>query len=176
MTGYGNVYVGTTDTVSTPTCGASQAAITSVAYCATTSNWSSATALCVTGSVPVADAPTYASWGLNLGANSTDPAGNGLGQSFTTIAITVTGTPAIGLRAVVHRKDDSLSIWYCAPLISGTAIPFTSFNTACWNSPPNGTALTAADVPNIDQIFVQVYAGPAAITVTNLCFTGITFS
>ncbi len=94
MTGYGNVYVGTTDTVSSPTCGASQASITSVAYCAT----------------------------------------------------------------------------------SGTAIPFTSFNTACWNIPPNGTALTAVDVPNIDQIFVQVSAGPAAITVTNLCVTGITFS
>jgi hypothetical protein len=58
----------------------------------------------------------------------------------------------------------------------GTAIPFTSFTTKCYDTPPDGVALTLADVPNIDSIAVQVSSGPTAITVTDLCITGITFS
>jgi len=62
-------------------------------------------------------------------------------------------------------------------LTSGTAITLTTFNTTCYDLTAVGSkALTAADVTNIDQISVQVPAGPAAITVTNLCITGITFS
>jgi hypothetical protein len=61
-------------------------------------------------------------------------------------------------------------------MTSGLAIPFTSFNTKCENSPPDGKALTAADVPDIDKISVQVPSNYYAISVTNLCLTGIKFA
>jgi hypothetical protein len=61
-------------------------------------------------------------------------------------------------------------------MTSGTAIPFASFATDCYNPVPTGAKITATDVPNIDRINVQVSSGTAAITVTNLCITGITFS
>jgi hypothetical protein len=60
-------------------------------------------------------------------------------------------------------------------MTSGTAIAFTSFNTKCYDTPPDGVALTAADVPNIDEIYVDVPSITTAITVTNLCITGIAF-
>lgn len=181
MTGYGFVALGALDFVTSPTCGTALTPITKATPCAADPNWSSTTALCVTGSIPALPTVPVASdytnnWGLSVGLNATDPAGTGLGQAFTTVAITTTGTPATGLRAVVHRKGDAVDVGYCAMMTSGTAIAFTSFNTECYNTPVSGTALTAADVANIDQISVQVSSGAAAITVTNLCITGITFN
>jgi hypothetical protein len=131
----------------------------------------------MTGAIPALGAtPDYNNnWGVQVGVNSTDPAGAGLGQALTSVAITVTGTPTSGLRAMVHRKGDPVGSGYCSPMTSGTAIPFTSFNTKCYDTPPDGTALTAADVTIIDQVGVQVSSGTAAVTVTNLCITGITF-
>jgi hypothetical protein len=108
--------------------------------------------------------------------NATDPAGSGLGQAFTSIAIAVTGSPTAGLRALVHRKGDTVDTSYCAALTPGTPIPLTSFTTACYNTATPGTAITAADVPNIDQVTVQVSSSATAAAVTSLCITGITFA
>lgn len=179
MTGYGWVELGSADTISDPTCGPSKAVITAAAQCLTSANWNSTTALCVTGSVPALAAtnPDYSgNWGLSVGVNAGDPAGTtGLGQPFTSITITVSGSPTTGLRAIVHRKGDADATQYCYPLTSGTAIPLTSFSTTCYTSALPGTAITAADVPNIDKVSVQVSSGTAAITVASLCITGISF-
>jgi hypothetical protein len=177
MVGYGYVALGALDTVSSPTCGPTKAAITKTTACPADPNWSSTSALCVSGSIPaLGPTPDYAgNWGLSVGLNTTDPAGSGLGQSFASITITVTGSPTSGLRATVHKKGDPVDTSYCSPMTSGTAIPFTSFNTKCYDTPPDGTALTAADVPNVDQVNVQVSSGAAAITVADLCISKIDF-
>ena len=177
MVGWGWVALGSADTISDPTCGPSKAFITAAAQCAAF-NWSSTTALCITGSIPALGTPPdyTGNWGVSVGVNATDttPSG-GLGQSFTSITITVSGTPDIGLRATVHRKGDPDATSFCYALTSGTAIPLTSFTTSCYTTASPGTAITAADVPNIDKVSVQVSSGTAAITVASLCITGIAF-
>ena len=150
MTGWGFVAMGTTDTVSDPTCGTGKTAITATTACATSTNWSSTTALCVTGSVPIADT-AYASWGLSVGVNSSATAGGGLGQAFTSMAVTVTGTPSTGLRVQVHRAGDADSISYCVDsYTSGTATPLTSFITDCYNgTSAKGTKITSASTTTL---------------------------
>jgi hypothetical protein len=132
----------------------------------------------MTGSVPALAAtnPDYTgNWGVSVGLNATDPAGKGLGQSFTSVTITTTGVPSSGLRAIVHLAGDTDSTQYCSPMTSGTAIPFTSFSATCWDTAAPGTKITAAQVTNIDKIAVQVTSTTSAITVTDLCITAITF-
>ena len=170
MTGWAFVAMGLTDTVSVPTCGTAAAAITSAASCSTTTNWPAA-GVCVTGSVPPNPTP-YTSWGINVGVSSTDPAGSGLGQAFAKVAIAATGAPAgATFRYIISvgTKD------YCAVATVGTAVTLSTFNTLCYDSPPDGTAYagTGSDITGVQ---LQVVPGTAAITVTNLCLTGITFS
>jgi hypothetical protein len=179
MTGYGFVALGSADTLTSPTCGPTKAAITSTTPCAADPNWSNPSAICMSGSIPALPAaPTatdYSSnWGASVGLNATDPAGGGLGQSFTSVTITVTGAPTSGLRAIVHKKGDPDSTSYCFALTSGTAIPITSFVTDCYNTVPSGTKIAASDT--IDKISVQVSSGPAAIAITDLCITAIAFA
>ncbi|MGB8296484.1 MAG: hypothetical protein WCG85_13740 [Polyangia bacterium] len=178
MTGYGWVALGSADSLTDPTCGSTQ--FTSTTNCAATT-WGTANpnGLCMSGAIPALAAtnPDYTgNWGVEVGVNATATPGGGLGQSFSSIAITVSGTPTSGLRAMLHRKTDPVGQGYCAAMTSGTPIPFTSFNTKCYDTPADGTALTATDVPNIDQVGVQVSSGSAAITVSSLCITGITFA
>ena len=176
MVGYGWVALGTADTITSPTCGATKAAITNATPCAADPNWSG-TGLCMTGSVPALAAtnPDYAgNYGVEVGVSATDPATGGLGQSFSSISIAVSGSPSTGLRALVHRVGDPDSTSYCLPYASG-AMTLTSFTTACYTPATPGTALTAADVPNIDKVAIQVPSTTTAITVTSLCITGITF-
>jgi|GEM_PF-2615641 len=175
MSGWGYVAMGATDTVTSPTCGSSQTEITATAPCTSTTNWEG-TGLCVTGEVPIADT-AYKSWGLAVGVGASVSKTEGLGQSFSSVTISVSGTPKTNLRAQVHLVGEPDGTTYCAMLTPGTAIPFTDFVTDCWETTPAGTAITAADVPNIDKIAVQVSANDtAAITVTNLCITGIEFA
>jgi hypothetical protein len=102
---------------------------------------------------------------------STD--GSAIGMPYTSINVSVSGTPTNVLRVVVHRKGDPMTTQYCAAY-TGSAIPFTSFNTACWNG--GGTALLPADVPNISWVAVEVPSSTTAITVNNLCLKSITFN
>ena len=174
MTGLGWVALGMEDSITDPTCGG--AVITSTSNC-TDTTWNSTTALCITGSTVALSAvnPDYTdNWGVAIGVNSTAPAGSGLGQSFTSITITVTGSPTTGLSAVIHRKSDPEGTNYYAALTSGTAIILTDFKTEPENNTP--VALTTDDVPNIDEIGVQVTLTTTPITVTNLCITGIRFT
>ena len=180
MTGYGWVALGSLDTVTDPTCGPTKTPITSTAACAADPNWSSTSSLCVSGSVPALPATPAATdyannWGLSVGVNSSDSTtAPGLGQSPTSVTIAVSGTPSSGLRVVAHRASDPASTSYCLPYAAG-ALTLTSFVTDCYNTTPTGTKLTAADIPNIDKISIQVSSTSAAITVTSLCITGITF-
>ena len=177
ITGYGWLALGAADALTDPTCGPGKMPITNTAPCPSSTNWNSPTALCVSGPIPaLGTPPDYAgNWGIMLGVNSADPMGV-IGQSFSTMAITVTGLPLVGLRAMVHKRGDPDSTSYCAVLTSGTAMPLAYFSTACYTPTSPGIAITAADVPNIDKIGVQVSSGAAAIAVTNLCITGITFA
>jgi hypothetical protein len=177
MTGYGWVTLGASDTVTSPTCGATNAAITSASSCSTQTNWNSSTALCVTGSIPalpeVPSATDYTNnWGIQVGVNAKEP-NAAIGQSFDTIALNLSGTPTSGLRIELHRSGDAVGTTYCALWTSSDPVPLTSFNTECWND--GGVAMTAADVPNIDKVGLQVTSGSAPITVTDLCIQSIVF-
>jgi hypothetical protein len=181
MTGYAFVALGASDTLTAPTCGPTKEAITSATPCTANPNWSSSNALCISGSVPALPAsPTSTdysnNWGVSVGLNAIDPAGGGLGQTFTSVTITVTGSPTAGLRAIVHLKGTADSTTYCAALTSGTAIPLMSFVTDCYNTAPAGTKITTADITNIDKISVQVSATQTAIAVSSLCITSIAFA
>lgn len=130
----------------------------------------------MTASIPALDAakPDYtANWGVQIGVDSTDAKG-GLGQSLSSVTIAISGSPTSGLRAKVHLKGDAEGTDYCAAYTTG-AISFTSFTKTCYDTASPGTAITAADVSKIDQIGIQVPSGSAAISVSNLCITGITF-
>jgi len=174
MVGYGWVSLGSSDTLTDPLCGTDQ--ITSKTSCAATT-WSTTDSLCMSGSIPALDktTPDYTgNWGVELGVNATEP-NTSLGQSFSTVAITVSGSPTSGLRAMLHRKGDSVDTNYCLAMTSGTAMTLTTFNTKCYDATPDGDALSASDVPNIDKVAVQVSSSTTAISVEKLCITGITF-
>src|ERR1039457_3147504 len=197
MTGYGWVALGALDTISDPTCDTDKHAITKANACNTTTNWSSSDGLCASGSIPALPATPVqsdydANWGLEIGVNTSEPpaatGGTTLGGSYTAVTFTVTGTPTTGLRAQVHRKGDGDSGVFCANLTSGTKISLSAFSTQCWTGCPGGPAapagfndtstcyaLQASDVPNIDHAHIQVFSGASAITVSNLCLTGIKF-
>ena len=179
MTGYGWVAMGALDSVDDPTCNSPLGPITNGMTCDDTA-WSSPTAYCMTGSTralptPTSDSDYAQNWGIQLSINATpgNPGGP-LGQSFSALTVSMTGSPSTGIRVLVHRISDASGANYCASWSPGTAIPFTSFNTTCWNS--LGKYLTPTDVATIDQIGVQVYSDSVPISVKNLCVTGITFA
>lgn len=74
---------------------------------------------------------------------------------------------------MVHRKGDGEGTNYCADITLGVEVPFSSFNTSCWDG--SGRPLSAADVPDLDWIGIQVYSGPAPVPVSNICLTGLRF-
>jgi len=180
ITGYAWIAMAPATAVTDPTCGTDKTGLTSTG-CSTFVNWSTTDKVCFTGYIPALPANPVAAdytnnWGISLGLSATDPAGSGLGQTFSSVTFTLSGAPTSGLRATVHRKGEDYSISYCAPVIAGAAIPFTNFVTDCYNTTPTGTRITALDVPSIESITVQVPSGAAAIPITNLCITGLTFA
>jgi hypothetical protein len=181
MTGYGWVAMGPSgDTVSDPTCdnsasgGSKTTPITGAAACNTMTNWSTTNSLCITGAIPALGTPPdyTGNWGIEIGVNANTDTAQAIGTAHTSINVGVTN-PAPLLRVNVHRQGDPDTTPYCATY-TGSAIPLTSFNTACWDN--SGTAFTAADAPKIDKVMIQVPSGAAAVTVTNMCMTGITFN
>jgi hypothetical protein len=182
MTGYGWVALGMLDTLTDPTCDTDKHAITSANACTTTTNWSSSDALCITGSIPALPAMPFQSdydnnWGIQIGVNTSEPPGVTLGKPHTSMALTVTGSPSTGLRAVLHVKGEPAGQAYCADLTSGQAIPLSKFNLECWNGDlaAPAKALSADNIPNIDKIGIQVSSTATAIQVANLCLQSIAF-
>ena len=130
----------------------------------------------LSGAIPAVTSSTdYTThWGIELAIPPTPTTGGNLGQSFSSLTVSMTGSPQSGLRVVTHRKTDSGSTIYCATMVPGVSIPFTNFNTACWDG--SGTRLAAADVANLDMLGIQIPSASSAITITNLCLLGITFA
>ena len=177
MSGSGWVSLGLLDSLSNPTCSGS--AITSAAPCATTTTWNSTSALCMSGSIPAMPAdPSQTdydnNWGLEIGVNATNTVPSGtLGRTYSTVAFDMTGAPLTGLVAELHRSGDPKTTSYCSAITPGASVMLAAFNTSCYDG--TGTALKAADVPNIDMVGVRVLSGRAQIAVSNLCLTGIRF-
>ena len=179
LTGWGWVALGADDAISDPTCDTSKTTITKDVPCKTATTWNQTNALCISGTIPaLSEKPTdaeYASnWGVQVGVNAKEPNAAMGGPGYKTITFTVTGSPSSGLRALVHRSGDAADKGFCAAMTPGTALTLTTFNSTCWDS-ANGVNLTDADVPNIDQVSVQVTATASAITVDNLCLTKVEF-
>jgi len=190
MTGYGWAALGTEDdTLTSPTCGTTLTPLTPTAPCTTANpaNWSSTNALCISGNVgalPAAPTQTDYSdnWGVEVGVDANTDTTIPIGQSFSTISVALSGTPMTGLRVDIGTTTSLSTAPYCAVWTAGP-IPLTSFNTECWNgtscaSSTDGKCvqLQASDVTNITQVMIQVPSTSAAIPVTNLCMTGITFN
>jgi hypothetical protein len=180
MSGWGWIALGSLDTATDPTCDtpAVGTPITKDAACKEGTHWNATDALCITGTIPALPPPPVlqsdydANWGLQIGVNTNADDTIALGQTFSTIAITVDGSPTAGLRVELHRQSDLEATTYCATN-TGAAMKLTSFNTKCWDG--SGTALTADDVPKIDKVGIQVSSTAAAITVANLCLRQIVF-
>jgi hypothetical protein len=180
MTGFGWIALGSLDTVRDPTCASPAGPIVSGVPCDIT-QWSSTTAYCMSGNVPVVPPnPTKTdydnNWGIEIGINATPDGTGALGQSFSSVAVTVSSASDIsGLRVSTHRLGDPDGTNYCTSLSSGVQTPFSRFNSACWDN--SGTFLSAGDVAKLDKIMVSVPSTPtSAIAVDNLCITGITFA
>jgi hypothetical protein len=187
LSGYGWIALGSLDTASSPVCdnskgtGTASDPITNANACTTTTVWSSSDALCISGNIPALPATPAQTdydnnWGLQIGVNSSDPAGTPIGSSasYTTVTFNLTGTPLTGLRAELHRQGDPAGTTYCASLVNGKAITLTSFSTQCYGG-TNDIKLTTADIPNIDKVGVQVSSTGTAITVSSLCLTSVQF-
>jgi hypothetical protein len=175
MVGYGWVALGSEDEVSDPTCGGTP--IISTSSCESTT-WATKDALCVSGKIPALptepkDTDYTNNWGISVGLNASETAGKGIGQTFSTVAITVTGSPTSGLRALVHKGGDADADSYCLAYATGP-LQLSKFAQDCWAEAPV-KLLAASDIPNLDKVSVQVTSTSSPITVDKLCITGITF-
>jgi hypothetical protein len=176
MSGYAYVAMGAEDPVTSPTCGT--AAITAATPCASGTTWAADTTLCITGSCPLNSPADYTkNWGFAIGINATDPASGVLNQAHSSVTFTFTVTPATTvLQGQVHLTGDAAGTNYCIDgVVSGTAIPLTSFAKNCYDK-ATAVPLPAAKIPNIDKIALQVSSSTtAAIPVTTYCISDITF-
>jgi hypothetical protein len=186
MSGYGYVSLGVLDSVTSPTCGGmpigslapSEPPVTFNSTCWPNAiTWSSPGALCVSGQIPAwSPSPSYMdyliNWGILVGAATREPV-QGIGVSYRTVALTVTGGECGPMLAVVHLADDPANVVYCAAMTSGTPIKLSSFNTECFFG--SGIALSPGDVAKIDKVAVQVPSRRTAVTLKDFCLTKIEF-
>jgi hypothetical protein len=99
--------------------------------------------------------------GTNTPKNTATLTGSG-------VTVTVENLPSCTAARVIVDNNGTA---YCAPLTSGTMIPWSSFNTECWNA-SMGTALSGA--PTAQAVKVQFVTSMTACTFSNFCVTGIT--
>jgi len=188
MTGWGYVALGSVDTVTSPVCdntangGGASEEITKEQPCPENGGktmWKDPDkGLCLTGSIPVVVGGDYTgNWGVQIGWNSSDPAGTPIGKTFSTVTFNWTGTVDPinnAMRGELHRQGDSAETTYCATVRSGESISLTAFNTKCWDK--TGVDLTSDDIAKIDKAGLQVSADDKkAYTITDLCVTKVSF-
>ena len=148
--------------------------------------WKNEGDLCISGSIPKVVGGDYKSnWGLQIGVNTADPpataAGAGtLGKTYSTIALTYTGTVAPdnkAIRAVIHLVSQGCSDDpYCATICSRARRWTSPRSTPSAGASAGGATLTAADIPNIDKIGIQISSDVTNdYTVNDFCLTGIQF-
>jgi hypothetical protein len=158
--------------VSDPLCGGKR--ITSTQPCSGLPSWNAANALCVSALIPaVTQASDYSNnWGLSLGVNAgvtgpTTGAQAVLGRAYKSVTFKVAGAPLTGLMASIQKQGDYQS--YLAKMTPGVPIPFTQFASDYFQTTPKGY-LSAADVPKITSIGIQVSSGDQEINISNLCW------
>jgi hypothetical protein len=186
MTGYGWASVGPVDTISSPTCDGKPIEPLYYYWAGTAGTscplsaiiWNSVDALCMSGAVPAIPPNPYqidydTNWGLMLGVDAQDPSGP-IGKGYASITVNVTGSPLSGLRIVVHVQGERDIDSYCAPFESGIPVPFSAFNTQCWDSLAT-VFLAETDVPKIDKIAVLVPSEQSEVRVDALCLRSIVF-
>jgi len=180
LKGYAWIALGSQDMLTDPTCDTDKHVIDSAHACTTTTNWSTSDSLCMSGKIPALPAmPAQAdynnNWGIQIGVNTSEPPGITVGKSYTSIAITITGSPSTGLRAELHVKGEPAGQTYCADMTSGQAIDFSKFNQECWNgdAAASSKALLMDDIKNIDKVGIQVSSTMDEITVDKLCLQSI---
>lgn len=130
----------------------------------TTTYCAGATEACIDGTTTPTNPPTYSYYGIGLGINlgpsmgATMPAPVQLGG--TAVTVNLSTMPANGARVLVNVGGSD----YCAVMSTNPAtIDWSAFNTKCYDSPPDGTALTSA--PATPHIAVQAVSGTAEETV-----------
>jgi hypothetical protein len=177
MKGWGWISSGIPDVVTDPLCNGM--IINNATSCSVKPSWNAPNALCMSGLIPaLPPIPTQAdydsNWGMEIGISSGGNPSFPIGKSYRTVALSITGLPATGLRVQLHRYGDPDGKTYCAPYVNAP-IPLAYFNTKCWDG--SGVQLTPEDVPFITDVMLYVYSQTnIPITVSNLCVTKVTFS
>jgi len=200
MSGYGWIALGAHDTATSPVCdntangGTASQTITSSAPCPETGGktvWTDPDkGLCISGTVPKvgndsSGAPDYTGyWGVQLGAN-TDTSGGTVDLSkytkitlaFNSSGVTPTNT---AIRAEIHVQGHTPADEnYCATVQEGKASSLTAFNTKCWDGSGDnlvGDSKNPDNLKKIDKVGLQISSDTSKdYTVTNFCWSGITF-
>jgi hypothetical protein len=119
-----------------------------------------ANSACAKGTLTPANPPSYSYYGAGLGINLGPAADGGMPAPVqltgTGISVTLSNLPAGGARLQITVGGVS----YCAPLTTASAtVPWASFNTKCYDSPPDGVALTAA--PASTNVEISLPSGTA---------------
>lgn len=136
------------------------------------------TQLCGCGTDVAQNPPSYSYYGGGLGVNlnqmmatsATPPAMGAIAQSGTGVTYAVTSIPANGLRLQVVDATTQ----YCAVLTAKSGmIPWSMFNTKCYDTTPDGTALPASDM--ITQIEFGVPSNGTAGAAWDFCVTALSF-
>jgi hypothetical protein len=134
----------------------------------------SSTGLCISGNVMEVVASDYTDdWGCGIGFNLNQTMGtntpvNAYALTGTGVTVSSSAVPACTSARVVLDQNGTTT--YCAALTPGVAIPWSSFNTACWDN--SGTFLTGP--PTSQALKVQFVSSPShACPFTNFCITGV---
>ncbi len=134
--------------------------------------------LCISGNVmalpPNPTAADYTNdWGCGIGVNVNQAMGMNTPKGTfkltgTGVTVSVANLPSCTTARVVLDDMDG-TVAYCAPLASGTEIPWASFNTECWNG--MGTALSGP--PTSQAIKIQFVTGMTECDFSNFCLTEV---
>jgi hypothetical protein len=133
-----------------------------------------ANAACLAGTMTPVNPPTYSYYGIGIGINlGPTPEGGTMPApvqlSGTNLTVKLSNLPTGGARALVNVGGTD----YCAVLSGASStIPWTMFNSKCYDSPPDGMALTAA--PATPHIAVQAVSG-AAVSNVDFCIETISW-
>jgi hypothetical protein len=122
------------------------------------------TEACLAGTTTPVNPPTYSYYGIGIGINLGPAVGmnppNPVQLSGTGMTVTLSNIPPGGARVLVTVGGAD----YCAPITTKSmTIPWASFNTKCYDSPPDGMALTGA--PSTPHVEVQAVSGNAQQTI-----------
>jgi hypothetical protein len=133
------------------------------------------TGACISGSVGVVAAMNYADdWGCGIGINLNQMMGAMTpvnAYTLTGTGVTVSTSPVPSCTTARVILDSNGTTTYCAPLTPGVEIPWSSFNTTCWNN--MGTFLSGP--PTSQAIKVQFVTNTtAACPYTNFCINSVT--